>query len=170
MVDNRAQADPAGRGVAGYLEATKTGRRQAVLVESLEVAALLVAWRDAHRAQGWSEEAPLFPAPDRLRHALAQALQGVGLAAGNDRGLHFSWHSCRHGGASRAFLLNRPMSDILLRGRWKAESSGRHYVQAGRQMLIGSALPPLITRIAQRVGSLGLAALLGPDLADRLDG
>ena len=170
VVDNRGHVDPAGRGVAVYLEATKTGRRQAVLVESLEVAALLVAWRDAHRAQGWSEEAPLFPAPDRLRHALAQALQGVGLAAGNDRGLHFSWHSCRHGGASRAFLLNRPMSDILLRGRWKAESSGRHYVQAGRQMLIGSALPPLITRIAQRVGSLGLAALLGPDLADRLDG
>ena len=173
VVDNRGHVDPAGRGVAVYLEATKTGRRQAVLdllVESLEVAALLVAWRDAHRAQGWSEEAPLFPAPDRLRQALAQALQGVGLAAGNDRGLHFSWRSCRHGGASRAFLLNRPMSDILLRGRWKAESSGRHYVQAGRQMLIGSALPPLIMRIAQRVGSLGLAALLGPDLADRLDG
>ena len=62
------------------------------------------------------------------------------------------------------------MSDILLRGRWKAESSGRHYVQAGRQMLIGSALPPLITRIAERVRSLGLAALLGPDFAARLDG
>ena len=37
-------------------------------------------------------------------------------------------------------------------------------------MLLGSALPPLIARIAQRVGSLGLAALLGPDLAERLDG
>ena len=170
VVDNRGQADPAGRGVAVYLETTKTGRRQAVIVESSEVAAILVAWRDAHRAQGLSEEALLFPAPDQLRKALAQALQGVGLAEGNDRGLHFSWHSCRHGGASRAFLLNKPMSDILLRGRWKAESSGRHYVQAGRQMLIGSALPPLITRIAQRVGSLGLAALLGPDFAARLDG
>ena len=65
---------------------------------------------------------------------------------------------------------NKPMSDILLRGRWKAESSGRHYVQAGRQMLIGSALPMLIARIAQRIGNLGLAALLGPDLAARLDG
>ena len=170
MIDNRGQADPAGRRVAVYLETTKTGRRQAVIVESSEVAAILVAWRDAHRAQGLSEEALLFPAPDQLRKALAQALQGVGLAEGNDRGLHFSWHSCRHGGASRAFLLNKPMSDILLRGRWKAESSGRHYVQAGRQMLIGSALPPLITRIAQRVGSLGLAALLGPDFAARLDG
>ena len=59
------------------------------------------------------------------------------------------------------------MSDILLRGRWKAESSGRHYVQAGRQLLIGSAVPPLVTRIAQRITELG--ALLGPDLATRLD-
>ena len=73
-----------------YLETTKTGRRQAVIVESSEVADILVAWRDAHRAQGLSEEALLFPAPDQLRKALAQALQGVGLAEGNDRGLHFS--------------------------------------------------------------------------------
>ena len=116
-----------------------------------------------------SESAPLFPAPDQLRKALAQALTGLGLGDGNDRGLHFSWHSCRHGGASRAFLLNRPMSDILLRGRWKAESSGRHYVQAGRQLLIGSAVPQLVTRIAQRITALGLSALLGPDLAARLD-
>ena len=61
------------------------------------------------------------------------------------------------------------MSDILLRGRWKAESSGRHYVQAGRQLLIGSAAPPLVTRLAQRITALGLSALLGPDLAARLD-
>ena len=169
VVDNRGQADPAGRGVAVYLETTKTGRRQAVLVESPELADLLVAWRDAHRARGLSEDTPLFPSPDQLRKALAQALAGLGLGEGNDRGLHFCWHSCRHGGASRAFLLNRPMSDILLRGRWKAESSGRHYVQAGRQLLIGSAVPPLVTRLAQRITALGLSALLGPDLAARLD-
>ena len=169
VVDNRGQADPAGRGVAVYLETTKTGRRQAVLVESPELADLLVAWRDAHRARGLSEDTPLFPSPDQLRKALAQALAGLGLGEGNDRGLHFCWHSCRHGGASRAFLLNRPMSDILLRGRWKAESSGRHYVQAGRQLLIGSAVPPLATRLAQRITALGLSALFGPDLAARLD-
>ena len=43
VVDNRGAADPAGRGVAVYLETTKTGRRQAVLVESPQVADLLVA-------------------------------------------------------------------------------------------------------------------------------
>ena len=61
VVDNRGQADPAGRGVAVYLETT-TSR-----VESSEVADILVAWRGAHRAQGLSEEALLFPAPDQLR-------------------------------------------------------------------------------------------------------
>ena len=59
--------------------------------------------------------------------------------------------------------------DILLRGRWKAEASGRHYVQSGRQLLIGSQLPPLVTQLAQRVQSLGLAALLRLDLAALLD-
>ena len=66
VVDNRGQGDPAGRGVAVYLETTKTGRRQAVIVESSEVAAILVAWRDAHRAQGLSEEALLFLPKKRL--------------------------------------------------------------------------------------------------------
>ena len=47
------------------------------------------------------------------------------------------------------------MSGILLQGRWKAEASGRHYVQSGRQLLIGSQLPPLVTQLAQRVQSLG---------------
>ena len=71
VVDNRGQADAAGRGVAVYLETTKTGRRQAVLVESPALAAILVAWRDAHRARGLSEDTPLFPSPDQLRQALS---------------------------------------------------------------------------------------------------
>ena len=169
IVDNRHQADPVGRGVAVYIASAKTGLRQAVLIDSLEIAELLVAWRDAHRAQGLGENVPIFPPPAQLRRGLAQALAGVGLADSNDRCLQFSWHSCRHGGASRAFLQGKPMSDILLRGRWKAEASGRHYVQSGRQLLIGSQLPPLVTQLAQRVQSLGLAALLRPDLAALLD-
>ena len=43
IVDNRSQADPTGRGVAVYLATTKTGTRQAVLVESPEIGDLLVA-------------------------------------------------------------------------------------------------------------------------------
>ena len=40
VVHNRGSADPAGRGVAVYLATTKTGRRQAVLVDSPELAAV----------------------------------------------------------------------------------------------------------------------------------
>ena len=89
IVDNRHQADPVGRGVAVYIASAKTGRRQAVLIDSLEIAELLVAWRDAHRAQGLGDNVPIFPSPAQLRRGLAQALAGVGLADGNDRGLQF---------------------------------------------------------------------------------
>ena len=70
--------------------------------------------------------------------------------------------------ASRAFLAGREMSAIILRGRWAAESSARHYVQAGRQMLLALALPPSVAALAARVERVGHAALVAPDLADRL--
>ena len=47
IVDHRAQADPVGRGVAVYLRVTKTGRRQAVMVEDPALAELPVAWQAA---------------------------------------------------------------------------------------------------------------------------
>ena len=61
------------------------------------------------------------------------------------------------------------MSEIIVRGRWAAESSARHYVQAGRQMLLALALPPSIAALAARVErAAGLLALLAPDLLTRL--
>ena len=81
------------------------------------------------------------------------------------RGLHFTWHSLRHGGASRAHLAGTQMSDILLRGRWAAESSGRHYVQAGRQLLLTQALPPTVTELARRLLGVGAHMVLAPDFA-----
>ena len=82
--------------------------------------------------------------------------------------MHFVWHSFRYGVASRAYLAGRDMSAIILRGRWAAESSARHYVQAGRQMLLALALPPSVATIASRLARIGLAALVAPDLVDRL--
>ena len=86
---------------------------------------------------------------------------------GNAR-LHFVWHSFRHGGASRAYLEGRDMSAIILRGRWAAESSARHYVQAGRQMLLALALPPAVATLASRLARIGLVALVASDLPERL--
>ena len=167
IVDLRGAADPVLRGVSVYLPRTKTGRRQAVRIESPELAELLVAWRVASERAG---KRRLFPSPAALRAALSRALQvlGAGGPEWNTRGLHFVWHSFRHGGASRAFLAGREMSAIILRGRWAAESSARHYVQAGRQMLLALALPPSVAALAARVEQVGLAALVAPDLADRL--
>ena len=49
-----------------------------------------------------------------------------------------------------------------------AESSARHYIQAGRQMLLALALPPSVATLASRLARIGFAALAAPDLAARL--
>ena len=155
------------RGVAVYLPRTKTGRRQAVRIDSPELAELVVAWRTASERAGARR---LFPPAASLRVSLNRALQalGAGGPAWETRGLHFVWHSFRHGGASRAYLEGRDMSAIILRGRWAAESSARHYVQAGRQMLLALALPPAVATLASRLARIGVAALVAPDLPERL--
>ena len=167
VVDMRNAADPVLRGVSVFLPRAKTGLRQAVRLESPEIAALLVAWRDACAQIG---VARLFPQQSALRSALAHSLHllGAGGPLWETRGLHFVWHSFRHGGASRAFLAGREMSEIIVRGRWAVESSARHYVQAGRQMLLALALPPSIAALAARVERAGLLVLLAPDLLARL--
>jgi len=50
-------------------------------------------------------------------------------------------HSLRHGGATRAFLEGVRMDDILLRGRWAAHKSAKHYIQSGRVLLAAAELP-----------------------------
>ena len=164
---NRAQA---GRGVAVYLENTKTGRRQAVVVESSEVADILVAWRDGTSRAGVERRGAAFSRTGSVAQGICAGAAGRRSSGWQRPRLAFFVALLPPRRRLSGVFANKPMSDILLRGRWKAESSGRHYVQAGRQMLIGSALPMLIARIAQRIGNLGLAALLGPDLAARLDG
>ncbi len=168
VVDHRDIADPLGRGVSVFLPVAKTGRRQAVQIESAEVTALVLAWREATVRTGGGA---LFPPPDVLRRGLARALAALG-ADGPEweaRGLSFVWHSVRHGGASRAFLADEnSFPRILIRGRWAAESSARHYIQGGRQMLLSLALPAHVADLARRVERVGLAALLAPDLRARL--
>ena len=133
-----------------YLPRTKTGRHQAVCISDPAVASLLVAWKEAVLEVA-GPGARLFGTPAELRGALARALSALDGGVLESRGLHFTWHSLRHGGASRAYLAGMEMSDILLRGRWAAESSGRHYVQGGRQLLLSQALPPTVTEVARRL-------------------
>ena len=80
----------------------------------------------------------------------------------------FVWHGFRHSGASCAFLRGDEMSTILVRGRWAAESSGRYYIQSGRQLLLAQELPAAFTDVARRLQRIGLESLLARDLRERL--
>ena len=159
--DTRGQVDPVGRGVSVFLPETKTGRRQAVTVEDPAVAALLLVLA---RAQG-ERGAVLFPPPAKLRSVLARCLDVLNVDA---HGLAFVWHSFRHGGASRAYLRGDEMSRILTRGRWAVESSGRHYIQSGRQLLLAQELPQTVIDLARRLERAGIESLVARDLRARL--
>ena len=160
--DTRKQVDPVGRGVSVFLPETKTGRRQAVMVEDPAVAALLLVLAGA---QG-QPAAKLFPPPATLRSVLARCLSVLNVDA---HGLAFVWHSFRHGGASRAYLRGDEMSRILTRGRWAVESSGRHYIQSGRQLLLAQELPQVVIDLARRLERAGVESLIARDLRARLN-
>ncbi len=159
--DTRGQVDPVGRGVSVYLPETKTGRRQAVMVEEPAVAALLLVLANAPGPRA----AKLFPPPANLRSVLARCLGVLNVDA---HGLAFVWHSFRHGGASRAYLRGDEMSRILTRGRWAVESSGRHYIQSGRQLLLAQELPPTVIDLSRRLERAGVESLLSRDLRAHL--
>ena len=61
------------------------------------------------------------------------------------------------------------MSRILTRGRWAVESSGRHYIQSGRQLLLAQELPPIVIDLAGRLERAGVESLLARDLRARLN-
>ena len=168
IVDHRQQADVVGRGVAVYLRVTKTGRRQAVQIEDPHVAALLVAWQAAVARH--SPLGPLFPTVATLRSTFNRALDALGDDTWETRGLRFVWHSLRHGGASRAYLRGGAvvLPDLLVRGRWAVESSGRHYIQSGRQLLLSMSLPASVAALARALRTIGVGALVEPDLRERV--
>ena len=133
------------------------------MVEDPAVAALLLVLA---RAQG-QRQALLFPPPAKLRPVLVRCLGAFNVDA---HGLAFVWHGFRHDGASRAYLRGDEMSRILTRGRWAVESSGRHYIQSGRQLLLAQELPPAVVDLARRLERAGVVeALLSRDLRARLN-
>ena len=117
IVDHRALADPVGQGVAVYLRSTKTGRRQAVMIEDSTLASLLVEWQSAVSRVDPTDS--LFPSVAVLRDTLGRALRALDDGSWETPGLRFVWHSLRHGGASRAFLRGGAvvLPDLLVRGR-----------------------------------------------------
>ena len=80
------------------------------------------------------------------------------------------WHSLQHGGASRAYLREGAvvLPDLLVRGRWAVESSGRHYIQSGRQLLLSIFLPSNVAALARALRTIGVGALVEQDLRERV--
>ncbi len=167
IVDTRGAADPVNRGVSVFLPEAKTGRRQAVRIDDADLAEMVVAW-GAVSARAPGSGGSLFPPPASLRAVLSRCLRKLDDGSFDTRGLSFVWHSFRHGGASRAHLGGMALAEILTRGRWAVESSARHYIQAGRQMLLAIALPLEVAELARRVERVGIRSFFASDLGDRL--
>ena len=129
-------------GMALRLLHTKTGRNQWVEVRSPVVLFLL---RQRLCCIGRRREARLFPvvAATYRRHFKA-ACAALGLSE------EYTPHSLRHGGATHDHLTKRlTLEGILRHGRWASTKSARHYIQAGRALLLETTVPEHVVKLAQ---------------------
>jgi len=138
------------------LKHCKTGNNQSVDLTRDDVRKLLWKWRnDVGRRAGWvlpnrlrrlnrrypigeldrdlktlPDRGPLlFPDSSEMRKLFMEACKRLNFVNPPCR---FVPHSLRHGGATRDFTSrSRSMDEILMRGRWAAIMSTRHYIQAG---------------------------------------
>ena len=60
------------------------------------------------------------------------------------------------------------MARILTRGRWAVESSGRQYIQSGRELLLAQELSPTVIDLARLLERAGVESLLALDLRERI--
>jgi integrase len=130
------------RKTALRLRHTKTGKNQFVSVGRKEVEALLL-----RRVERVSPGTKLFPSAARLRSLFKRALHAMGVDH-----LDFVFHSLRHGAATTDMLLGRSLDFVLMRGRWAAAKSARHYIQAGRAQLLATRVPLRLADLGRRLG------------------
>ena len=133
------------RGMALRLRTTKTGPNQWVEVTDVSVAALLRALLAGRRR----EDLVFDFSASFYRMTFKAVLSNLGLSS------TYVPHSLRHGGATRDHLLGASLEQVLMRGRWASTKSARHYIQAGRAMLLATEVPPHIAEL----GSLFAANL-----------
>jgi integrase len=116
------------------LRSTKTGPEQWAEIRDETVTSLLQILADSTPAGGL-----LFPfSTSSFRYYFKRACTGLGLKA------NYVPHSLRHGGATRDFLNGVTLEEILRRGRWASTKSARHYIQAGRAILLSVEVPSVL--------------------------
>ena len=138
------------------LAKTKTGVNQSVPVKDSVVEVLVEYYLREYR-HGSHPSSSLFGlTTHQYRRAFHLACHSLGLAQ-----FGFTPHSLRHGGATRDFLRERPLEEIILRGRWASSTSVRRYIQSGRMLLIAVDATAL-----QQTGAALLAQGAGQYLLD----
>ena len=137
------------------LATTKTGSNQTAAIRDPHVISLL-----RHYVTTRPSRARLFPFPtsapaDYFRKVLRSACAALDMA---EQG--FTPHSLRHGGATHAHMnLGVGIEDVLLRGRWKSNSSARTYLQSGTAALITTELSEGAQRYVRELESHWYSAL-----------
>lgn len=132
------------------LRQTKTGPNQWVEVEDNQVKTLLMSLLQCHQTRGNK----LLPfTANQFRSVFKETCAELGLSPG------YVPHSLRHGGATRAHLLGRPLEDILMRGRWASTKSARRYIQSGRAILLATSVPRVIANSGHVLASNILLSL-----------
>jgi integrase len=149
------------KGVAIALPKTKTGPNKFVKLLDPAVEKLLI--RAVH---GLPPNSFVFPSnstarADSFRRCLKDSCRALSV-----EGLGFVPHSLRHGGATFMYINGHSIDEILLRGRWKNTDSARHYIQAGRALLLATKLPDLLASTAPALARDVLASFA---LAQSLD-
>jgi integrase len=156
-------ASPSGntsRHVLLRLAVTKTGSNQWVELTHPGIERLLLLHvhgrRPGSRVFHLSLGARQASAAGAYRHALRVVCRALGLECH-----HFTPHSLRHGGATHALQhLGQSVETVMLRGRWRSNSSCRTYLQAGRAQLLQQSIAPAVLSLANAVADDWYGTLL----------
>jgi integrase len=123
------------------LRSTKTGANQWVEIRDPDVIVLL-----RHVVDGKRADDSVFGLSQREYRAIFHAArEALGLLA-----IPHVPHSCRHGGATRDFMLHGQLEAVLLRGRWKSTDSARTYVQSAQALLLAVDIPTAVHKLGRR--------------------
>ena len=104
------------------------GEAQSAYVLDPAAAATLQLWLDLRVAAGALPTDLLF---ERTQTELGSAFAAAVARSLGSR-LNYTWHSLRHGGATRLFMAGWSTAEVMRQGRWLHAASAWRYQQSGR--------------------------------------
>ena len=123
------------------LRKTKTGPEKSVAIKNVDIIFLL---RLLLSRSSRDEDARLFDfSPPTLRSQFKRACTILEIPD------IYVLHFLRHGGATHDHLRGMSLPDILRHGRWAETKSARHYIQAGRALLLSAEIPESVYELSR---------------------